>query len=115
MGSVGLNGDEKSNTCETRDLRRVKSTQLNNTTRLSVQHENADGQRGERRDLSAWASLAKEAWRRVHIYIGREQCEEVERDVHQSSTLHLFSGPVCRETHWTLNKLLRGALFPFQQ
>ena len=82
-GSVGVNGDEKTNTCETRGLRRVTLTQLDNTTTLSVPDENADGQRGKRRDLSAWGSLAKEAWRRVHNnYTGREQCEEEERDVH---------------------------------
>ena len=63
---MGVTGGERSRTCEVRGLMKVNSTQLDNTTRLSVQDENADGQRSERRALSAWASLAKEAWRRVY-------------------------------------------------
>lgn len=35
--------DERSRTYEFRGLRRVKSKQLDNTTRLNVQDENADG------------------------------------------------------------------------
>lgn len=58
--------DERSRTCEARGLRTVKSTQLDNTTRLSVQDENADRQKSERRDSSAWTGLAKETWRRMH-------------------------------------------------
>lgn len=58
--------DESSRTCEARGLRTVKSTQLDNATRLSVQDENADRRKSERRDLSAWAGLAKETWRRMH-------------------------------------------------
>lgn len=63
---VGVTGEERSRTCEVMGLRRVKSTQLDTTARLSVQDENADGQRDERRGLSAWLSLAKETWRGVH-------------------------------------------------
>lgn len=40
---VHVTEDERSRTCESRGLRRVKSTQLDDTTRLNVQDENADG------------------------------------------------------------------------
>lgn len=63
---VGVTGEERSRTCEVMGLRRVKSTQLDTTARLSVQDENADGQRDERRGLLAWLSLAKETWRGGH-------------------------------------------------
>lgn len=99
---VNVTGDERSNTCEAKGQRKVKSTQVYNTTRFNVQDDNADGHRNERRDLSVWVSLAKRpavgciVFRQVENK-GRRR----KRDVHQSSTLCLFSGPLCMQAHLT--------------
>lgn len=58
--------DERLMTCEARGPRKINSTQLDNIARVSVQDENAGDQRSEGRGLSKWASLAKEAWRKMN-------------------------------------------------
>ena len=62
---LDITGDERSRTCEARGLWKINTTQMDNTARQSIQDGNAAGQRSEERGLSAWASLAKQAWRRV--------------------------------------------------